>query len=75
MSSGRRRSSKANGDSSTSRSRPSATQPLRQPKRSITDCNSGSSTIDPMPTPAKAMLIARPRRRTNQAGRKRPWHE
>jgi len=30
----------------------------------------GSKTIDPTPTPEKARLIAKPRRRTNQFGRK-----
>ena len=29
--------------------------------------------MEPNPTPAKAMLIASPRRRTNQFGRKSAW--
>ena len=35
----------------------------------------GSITIEPKPTPAKAMLRASPRRRTNQFGRNSDWPE
>ena len=33
-------------------------------------CNQGSTMIEPTPTPENARLKARPRRRTNQLGRK-----
>jgi hypothetical protein len=49
---------------------PPAQQAARQPEPAIKLCASGSRTIEPTPTPAKATLIARPRRRTNQFGRK-----
>ncbi len=48
---------------------PIAVQAVRQPVCSIMCCTHGSSVIEPMPTPAKAMPIASPRRRTNQFGR------
>ena len=41
----------------------------RQPAFTMIDCSQGNSTMAPMPTPAKAMLIANPRRSTNQFGR------
>jgi hypothetical protein len=75
MSSGRRRSSSTSGVSSPSVSRPKAMQAVRQPDCSITRCISGSSTIEPAPTPENAMLSASPRRRTNHAGMNIAWHE
>ena len=42
-------------------------------RAAIIDCSHGSSTIAPTPTPEKAMLMARPRRRTNQFGRNSDW--
>jgi hypothetical protein len=41
----------------------------RQPSWPMIACSQGSSTMAPMPTPVKAMLMARPRRRANQLGR------
>ena len=69
MSSGRRRNSSVSGASTTSRNRPSVQQAVRQSVRSMKNCIHGSITIEPMPTPAKARLMASPRRRTNQLGR------
>ena len=48
---------------------PIAVQAVRQPVCSIMCCTHGSSVIEPMPTPANASPIARPRRRLNQFGR------
>jgi hypothetical protein len=48
---------------------PMPKQALRQPSRSMMCCTTGSMMIEPTPTPAKAMLSARPRQRTNQFGR------
>ena len=48
-------------------------QAARQPRLSIMRWSHGNSTIDPMPTPEKAMPRASPRRRTNQLGRKKVW--
>jgi hypothetical protein len=61
------------GSRTTSTTTPSTVHPARQPFRSTNVCSAGSSTIEPAPTPAKAMLIARPRRRANQFGRKSAW--
>ena len=48
---------------------------VRQPAFSMTSCTEGSSTMEPTPTPAKAMPVASPRRRTNQLGRNSDWPE
>ena len=48
---------------------PIAVQAVRQPVCSIMRCTHGSSVTEPMPTPAKARPIARPRRRMNQFGK------
>jgi hypothetical protein len=68
-SSGRRRNSVTSGPSASSVNSPSARHAERQPCPSISHCISGSSTIEPMPTPENATLIASPRRRTNHDGR------
>ena len=75
MSSGRLRNSRFMGASTTSSSVPMAKQAARQPASSITICTQGNSAIEPTPTPAKAMPIAIPRRRTNQLGRNSDWPE
>ena len=75
MSSGRLRSSRLMGASTTSSRVPMAMQAARQPAPSITSCTQGSSVMEPTPTPAKAMPIAIPRRRTNQLGRNSDWPE
>ena len=54
---------------------PIAVQAVRQPDCSIMCCTHGSSVTEPMPTPAKASPMARPRRRTNQFGRNSDWPE
>ena len=51
----------------------STMQAVRQPLFSITDCSTGISTTEKMPTPAKAMPSAKPRLRTNQLGRNIEW--
>ena len=43
----------------------------RQPSRTMIISSQGSKMTAPTPAPENAMLIARPRRRTNQFGRKR----
>ena len=48
-------------------------QAARQPLALIIRWSHGNSTTEPMPTPEKAMPMARPRRRTNQLGRKNAW--
>ena len=48
-------------------------QAERQPECTMSVCSQGKSTMEPMPTPEKAMLIARPLRRTNQFGRCSAW--
>jgi hypothetical protein len=73
MSWGRRRSRRFSGTSRSSTSRPSAQHAARQPERSMRSCTHGRMIIEPTPTPEKARLIARPRRRTNQSGRKSDW--
>ncbi len=50
-----------------------AQQAARQPARSIIAWTHGSTMTEPTPTPANAMLMARPRRRTNQFGRNNDW--
>ena len=57
------------GDSTTRTRTPIAVQAVRHPVCSIMVCNKGSMMMEPMPTPANAMPIASPRRRTNQLGR------
>ena len=69
MSSGRLRSNRSIGASTISTISPIAVQAARQPVCSITYCTQGSSVTEPMPTPAKAMPMASPRRRMNQFGR------
>ncbi len=54
---------------------PSVQQALRQPWRRMMACSHGSSSIEPTPTPEKAMPIASARRRTNQLGRNCEWTE
>ena len=54
---------------------PIAVQAVRQPVCSIMCCTQGSKVTEPMPTPAKASPIARPRRRMNQFGRNSDWPE
>ena len=71
-SSGRCRSSRLSGASSTSTRSPSASRRLAS-RAADQACSQGSRMIEPTPTPEKAMLIARPRRRTNQLGRKSEW--
>ena len=75
MSSGRLRSRRLIGASTISTIRPIAVQAVRQPVCSIMCCTQGSSVTEPMPTPAKAMPIASPRRRMNQFGRNSDWPE
>ena len=48
---------------------PIAVQAVRHPVCSIMVCTQGSMMMEPMPTPANAMPMASPRRRTNQLGR------
>ena len=48
-------------------------QAIRQPLASMTACSSGNITMEPMPTPEKAIPMASPRRRTNQFGRNMEW--
>ena len=50
-------------------------QAARQPAPSMTNCTQGNRVMEPTPTPAKAMPIAIPRRRTNQLGRNSDWPE
>ena len=69
ISSGRCFSSRFSGPSSASTRMPSIQHPLRQPPLAIRDCSQGRMVIEPIPTPENAMLIASPRRRTNQCGR------
>jgi hypothetical protein len=54
---------------------PIAVQAVRQPVCSIKCCTHGSKVTEPMPTPAKASPMARPRRRMNQFGRNSDWPE
>jgi len=54
---------------------PIAQHAVRQPVCSIINCTSGSRMMEPMPTPAKAIPMARPRLRTNQFGRNNDWPE
>src|SRR6476620_10775277 len=61
--------SNAGGAIPTRTIRPIATQEARQPCVRMMLCSQGSRTIAPTPAPENAMLIARPRRRTNQFGR------
>ena len=61
-SSGRLRSKRLIGASTISTISPIAVQAVRQPVASIRCCTHGSSVTEPMPTPAKAMPIASPRR-------------
>ena len=68
ISSGRLRSKRLIGASTTSTMMPIAVQAVRHPVCSIMCCTQGSSVTEPMPTPANAMPIARPRRRMNQFG-------
>ena len=75
MSSGRLRSSRLIGASTISTISPIVVQAVRQPLCSIAYCTQGSSVTEPMPTPAKAMPIASPRRRMNQFGRNSDWPE
>ena len=73
MSSGRRRVSRLSGASTTDTSAAIARHAVRQPAPAISHCIHGRMTIEPTPTPEKAMPIASPRRRTNQFGRKSAW--
>ena len=66
MSWGRRLKSRLIGKRITRTSSPIVQQAARQPAASITVWSQGKITIDPTPTPEKARLIAKPRRRTNQ---------
>ena len=75
MSSGRLRSSRLIGASTMSTKRPMVQHAVRQPALSMTSCTAGSSTMEPTPTPANAMPVASPRRRTNQLGRNSDWPE
>ena len=74
-SSGRLRSSRLIGARTTSSKAPMAMQAARQPASSMTSCTQGNRVMEPTPTPAKAMPIAIPRRRTNQLGRNSDWPE
>ena len=47
-----------------------AQQAARQPEAPMSVWSQGSRTMEPTPTPEKATLMARPRRRTNQLWRK-----
>jgi hypothetical protein len=73
MSSGRRRRRRLSGTSRRRTTRPSAQHAVRHPKRPIRVCIQGSRMTEPTPTPENARLIASPRRRTNQFGRKSDW--
>jgi hypothetical protein len=63
------------GASTSSTSMPMAQHAVRHPPDWISCCTHGSSVMEPMPTPAKAMPVAKPRRRTNQLGRNSDWPE
>ena len=60
ISSGRLRSSRLIGPSTTSTSMPSAEQAVRQPAARSCVCIHGSSMIEPTPTPANAMPDRQP---------------
>ena len=75
ISSGRLRSNRLIGASTTRIMMPIAVQAVRQPVCSIISCTHGSKVTEPMPTPAKASPMARPRRRMNQFGRNSDWPE
>jgi hypothetical protein len=75
MSSGRLCSNRLIGASTTRTMMPIAVQAVRQPVCSIMSCTHGNSVTEPMPTPAKASPMARPRRRLNQFGRNSDWPE
>ena len=75
MSWGRLRNNRLIGASTIRTTIPIAVQAVRQPVASIICCTQGSSVTEPMPTPAKAIPIASPRRRTNQFGRNCDWPE
>jgi len=68
-SAGRPRTSRLSGASRTNVTTPSVKQAVRQPPRSMRTWSHGNRMIEPTPTPENAMLMARPRRRTNQFGR------
>jgi len=69
ISSGRLRNNRLIGASTTSTMMPIAVQAVRHPVCSIISCTQGSKVTEPMPTPAKAIPIASPRRRMNQFGK------
>ena len=69
MSSGRLRSRRLIGASTIRTTIPSVQQALRHPTEAMALCIHGSKVIDPTPTPANAIPIAMPRRRTNQLGK------
>ena len=69
MSSGRFRSNRLIGASTARIRMPIAVQAFRQPVCSIMSCTQGNSVTEPIPTPANARPMAKPRRRINQLGR------
>jgi len=73
ISSGRRRVNRFKGASTTTTSPAIATHAVRHPWPAIRRCIQGKMTIEPTLTPENAIPIARPRRRTNQFGRKSAW--